>query len=216
MAKLIDLTGKRFGLLTVIEREPNAAHGIAVWRCKCDCGQYTSVRGNNLKSGAVKSCGCLRHATAKNKTHGMSKTHLYRVWAGVKRRCYYKKDVAYKNYGGRGIKMCDEWRNSSEQFIKWAVASGYREGLTIERIDNDGDYCPNNCTWVPLNEQANNRRMCLQFEHDGRTLNLAQWCKELGLNYSRTHNRIYKLKWPFEKAISEPVDEKKRAGKKGD
>ena len=215
MAKLIDLTGKRYAKLTVVSREDNSPRGVAVWLCRCDCGNFVSVRGGNLKSGAVKSCGCLRK-TPPNKSHGMSHSALYRKWAAIKRRCYCKSVRSYKDYGARGIKMCEEWERSSSAFIKWALENGYEEGLTIERINNDGDYCPGNCKWIPFTEQQGNRRNCVKIEYNGKTKNLSQWCRDLGLDYSRVHNRMKKLGWTFEKAISEPVDIKKRAGKKGD
>lgn len=213
MSRLIDLTGKKFNRLTVVERAENAEGGIAVWKCKCDCGNTTFVRGGNLKSGAVKSCGCLRHE-AQNKTHDMSKTRLYREWASIKSRCVYKSSKTFKSYGGRGITICDEWMNSFEVFRDWALSHGYADNLTIERVDNDGNYCPENCKWIPKKEQARNRRSCYSITYNGKTQNLVDWCNELNLDYKMIHNRIHKLSWNFERAISEPIHIEKRNRKR--
>lgn len=207
MSKFIDITGNRYNHLTVIRRLDNASNGVAVWECLCDCGNITQVRGTNLKSGAVKSCGCLRKTTKPTLRHNMSNTRLYRKWASIKSRC---KDPNNKDYGQRGIKMCEEWATSFEAFMEWAVSNGYSDDLTIERIDVNGDYCPENCTWIPWEKQQGNRRICRAIEHNGKTQNLAEWCRELGLSYSAIHNRIYKLGWSFERAISESVHIEKR------
>ena len=209
MSKFIDITGQRFNHLVVIKRVPNDAHGIAKWECRCDCGKTTIVRGKNLKTGAVKSCGCLRH-NATNKTHNMTHTRIYQTWASMKSRCYNPKNRSYKDYGGRGIKVCGEWINNFECFYDWAVKSGYSDSLTIERINVDGDYCPDNCKWLPKSEQANNRKSCIVISYQGKTQNLSQWCKELGLDYKRVNNRIVKLGMTFEEAITKPVQTNKR------
>ena len=214
MSKLIDLTGKRYGNLVVMERLENESGGITKWKCLCDCGNYTIVRGRNLKSGAVKSCGCLRKTKKPTLRHNMSKTRLYREWASIKRRCYTVTDNNYKNYGKRGIGMCDEWKNSFESFMEWALQNGYSDDLTIERINVNGDYCPENCLFIPHNQQASNRRSSYSITYENKTQNLTEWCKELNLPYMLIHNRIYKLGWTFEKAISEPVHVEK-CNKKG-
>lgn len=214
MSKFIDITGKRFNDLVVIERVENASGGVVRWKCLCDCGNTTIVRGSNLKNGNVKSCGC-RVYKSHNATHNMSKTRIYREWAAIKSRCYNKNLKSYKDYGGRGIKVCNEWLNSFESFKEWAYSNGYEDNLTIERKDIDGDYCPSNCTWIPFREQQRNRRICYAFEYNGRQQDLSSWCKELNLPYKNIHNRIYKLGWPFERAISEPVHIEKRNKKNG-
>lgn len=209
MSKFIDLTGKRYNHLFVIEKDNTKDNGNTYWKCKCDCGNFTSVSGKNLKANAVKSCGCLRK-TAPNKTHGLSNTREYRKWVNIKKRCYDPSYAAYKNYGGRGIKMCDQWHNSFEAFYKWIKEHRTSDDQSIDRIDNNGDYSPDNCRMTDAKVQANNRRMCHYYSHDGKTQTLMQWCEELGLDYKRTHNRIFKLGWDFEKAISVPVDINKR------
>lgn len=211
MTAFIDIKGNKYGKLTVIRRAENAPKGIARWECKCDCGNVVTVRGNNLKSGEVKSCGCLIGANNKERaTHKMSKTRLYRTWAAIKARCYYKSQPAYKSYGARGIKMCDEWLNSFEAFAEWALSNGYKDDLTIERIDNDKGYAPDNCKWISLGEQANNRRSNIKITYQGETRNLFQWCRKFGKDYYSVHNRMYKLGWDFERAIFEPVHVEKR------
>lgn len=198
-----DLTGKKFNMLTVI--------GIAsmkpvYWECKCDCGGFTKVRTSNLKRGMVKSCGCLSHVgNPKHKLHG---THLYRIYYGIRRRCYNKHEEAYKNYGGRGIVMCDEWKNSVEKFYEWAIASGYKEGLSIDRIDNNGNYSPENCRWVDKKLQANNRRTNVVYSMNGKTMNLSQWCNEYNMKYFTVRARLNKG-WTFEDAISFKRDARK-------
>lgn len=144
-----------------------------------------------------------------NKTK-LSGNRLYYIWNNIKTRCYNIKSKDYKNYGGRGISMCDDWRTSSKTFCEWAKSNGYVDGMTIERIDNNGNYCPENCTWIPKSEQVNNRRNCLLYTYNNKTQNLAQWCNELGLDYKRTFDRIRNKGWTFERAISTPVYVSKR------
>lgn len=211
MSTLIDLTGNKYGKLTVIGRQPNAPCGVTVWECKCDCGNTKNVRGNNLKSGAVKSCGCLlKEAPKLRATHNMSETRLYREWASMKARCSYSSQACYKSYGARGIKVCEEWEHSFSDFAGWALSHGYNDGLTLERIDVDKGYSPNNCKWITLGEQANNRRTNVLITYQGETLNLSQWCKRFGKDYRLVHNRMRKNGWSFEKAMFEPVHVEKR------
>lgn len=210
MSKLKDITGQKFSMLTVVSRAENAKSGKAMWSCVCDCGRATIVSGSNLRNGSVKSCGCLLHKTSPTKTHGQSKTRLYRIWSAIKNRCKNTNVPSYKDYGARGITVCDEWACSFKEFEKWALESGYSDELTIERIDNDKGYCPENCTWITKGEQAGHRRSCIMIEYKGKTQNLMQWCKELGLYYPRVHDRMYAGGMSFEEAISMPVMKQKR------
>lgn len=210
MSSFIDLTGNRYGDLVVIRRSDNTSKGLATWECLCDCGKTTIVRGSSLRNGTVKSCGCRRIKRKPNLRHGMSHTRLYYVWGNIKRRCYDNTNPAYKNYGGRGIKMCDSWKCSFESFAEWALNNGYSDSLTIERINVNGDYCPENCTWIPNNEQQNNRTTCLLYKYNGETKNLAEWCSYFNLPYMTVYTRLFRWKWGFERAISEPIHVEKR------
>lgn len=194
-----DMIGKRFGKLTVILRLKNLGTQT-VYFCKCDCGNTRVVRAWCLRAGQVSDCGCVskkikaQHTKELKTTHGHSRTKLYSVWSSMKGRCFCKTDKHYNNYGGRGITVCDEWKNSFETFEKWASSSGYKEGLTIERINVNGNYEPSNCTWITRHEQCfnktNSRKIYLQ--NIGKTA--GEWSEIFHLKecniyaYAKTHN----------------------------
>lgn len=159
MARYEDLTGQKFGKLTVKEYVGTDRWRVAKWKCKCDCGKEVTVISCSLKTGNTKSCGCLVHK------HGMSYSKLYRTWAKMKGRCYYKKAHNYKYYGGKGVTICKEWKEDFNAFKDWAYANGYEEGLTIDRIDPNGNYEPSNCQWLSSSE--NIKKMHKKHKKDG-------------------------------------------------
>lgn len=158
MPKLIDLTGQKFGRLTVIERY-GVRDGHAAWMCECECGNRTVVNGRWLRAGRTTSCGCYHKEmlSERSTSHGMTNSRLYRIWHNMKNRCFYSGDKHFSDYGGRGITVCDEWKNSFEAFHDWAMPNGYADNLTIDRVDNDGNYEPSNCRWITMKEQCKNR-----------------------------------------------------------
>lgn len=155
MCKFQDLTGNKYGKLTVISRAANI-RGRTAFRCLCECGGECIVTSDSLKQGKTKSCGCIRK-TGNRKSHGMSHSKIYNSWRAMHERCRLKTHKEYKNYGGRGIKVCEEWR-SFEPFYQWSLKNGYSEGLTIDRIDVDGNYEPQNCRWITIQQQQKNKQ----------------------------------------------------------
>lgn len=187
MAKLIDLTGNKYNKLTIVERRGSDKNGHPLWLCKCDCGNYKIYRGDKVKTGKIKSCGCLI-----GQHHGLCNTRLYKIFDGMKERCYNKNKSNYKYYGARGIQICDEWLTDFIKFYVWATENGYKENLTIDRIDPNGNYEPDNCRWVTKLEQANNKRNNVHITYNGKTQTISQWCNELGLKNRIVYDRKHK------------------------
>jgi len=200
MSKRLDLVNQRFGRLTVISFTGIDNNCNSLWECKCDCGNITTVRGNFLKDGHTKSCGCDRKSS--HFTHKKSKTRLYVIWKNMKSRCYYKNNNSFKNYGERGIVVCDEWKNNYESFEKWAINNGYVESsgykCTIDRIDPNGNYCPENCRWVSPKEQSRNKRNTIYLEYNNQKKPLTEWCEIYNIDYPTARYR-YKNNFSFEK-----------------
>lgn len=205
---MIDLTNKVFDRLTVVRRVGSDKSHNATWLCICECGNEIVTAGIYLRSGDKRSCGCLHKEIVQKTmtTHGLSKTRLYKVWAGIKSRCYNPNNDNYKYYGALGITMCDEWRDSFEAFRDWSVANGYDEcagaqACTIDRIDNLLPYSPNNCRWADHMTQCNNQSKNKLFEHNGETHTMAEWARVLGIKYTTLRARIRRGK-TFEDAIN--------------
>lgn len=196
MSKLIDLTGQRFGRLTVVERAAN--HGSRVfWHCKCDCGNEKDIAGSALRYGRSTSCGCIPKEiiTKRNLKHGYAarekQERLYIIWKGMTKRCSNPNDCSYHNYGGRGIRVCDEWREY-EKFREWSYQNGYSEELSIDRIDVNGNYEPENVRWATRTMQSNNTRRTIRIPIGSVVHSLKEWCDELNLNYSTVKHRLYR------------------------
>lgn len=201
--KFIDLTGQKFGRLTVIERAQNKGKHV-MWMCECECGNRVNISSDNLKRGNTVSCGCYRsEKLAKRcKKHGHRYERIYRIWCGMKRRCYNAHEINYKLYGLRGITVCDEWLCDFGEFYNWSMSNGYEDSLTIDRIDSNKGYEPSNCHWTTRTHQNNNRRNNVVITYKDKSQTLSQWVDELGLDYKKTRDRLKKLHWSAERAFT--------------
>lgn len=159
MGKFEDLTGRRFGRLTVLGQCGRNPSNKILWSCACDCGGQTKTTTQKLKSGASRSCGCYNRDRVREyfTTHGGRHTRLFSIWSSMKTRCYNPKSKSYRYYGEKGVSICPEWLHDFGAFQKWAIANGYQDDLTIDRINVDGDYCPENCRWATWHEQRMNQ-----------------------------------------------------------
>ncbi len=202
-----DRTGQRFGRLVVIGRAdpPSDNRGNARWHCRCDCGNETEVLGYKLIAGDTASCGCLRRelVRAAHTTHGQTGSRLYRIWGNMHSRCENPHSSHYDYYGGRGISVCEEWHDFVN-FMQWAERTGYREGLTLDRIEANEGYNPVNCRWVTMREQNRNKRGNVNITYHGVTRCLSDWATTLGINVGTLQNRI-RRGWDIERAFTTPV-----------
>jgi len=214
MSKKRDLVGQKFGRLVVLYDTGERKNGNVVWHCKCDCGNEVDRRSDHLTSGATKSCGCYNRERAAevHTTHGMARQRerhpVYLAWHDMLQRCENPNFTTYKDYGGRGIRVCEEWHDA-KIFIDWALANGWREGLTIDRINNNGNYEPSNCRWVTRKEQARNKRNNHLITFNEKTQPMAQWAEEVDIGSCTLRYRINNLHWPIERALTEPIHERK-------
>lgn len=204
MGKLIDLTGQKFGRLTVMGKYGKNKSGSINWICKCSCGGEKIVSSSGLRHGGTQSCGCLQKELIGNvnKSHGKSKTRLYKIWKHMKERCYKENLLIYENYGGRGIIMCEEWKNDSMSFYNWAMANGYSDNLSIDRIDVNGNYEPSNCRWADRKTQNNNRRNCRSITYNGETHTISEWAEMLNIENEVLRRRIVVDNWDIDKAMN--------------
>lgn len=217
MYRFTDLTGKRIGRLTVLSRAENrrskTGASYVVWLCRCDCGNECFVRASNLTNTKrfTSSCGCLMREKARNPktiTHGKSNTRLFRIWDSMKRRCYTKTKDSYPLYGGRGIEVCDEWKSDFMAFYEWSMSNGYDDNLTIDRIDVNGNYCPENCRWVDFYTQNNNKRDNVVLKYNNEVHTVAEWARISGINERTLRGRLkrgYSIKDAFEKVVDKSV-----------
>lgn len=208
MGRFIDLTGQRFGRLTVVKRVDDCVRSNGKkrvqWLCKCSCkeGNEVIVCGDHLKNGHTKSCGCYQKEMAKlhSTTHGFSNSRLESIFFGMKNRCYNKNSPRYKDYGMKGIRICNRWLSNREEFFLWALDNGYNDTLSIDRVDNDGDYCPENCRWVTSKTQANNTSRNRYVTYNGKTMTISQWSDEVNIPYRVLLYRIT-AGWDMEDAF---------------
>jgi hypothetical protein len=213
--RAIDVTGQRFGRLVVVSRA-NVRKGYAAWNCVCDCGANVVASGSNLRNGQTRSCGCLRRETTASRslTHGHSVgyayTGTYSSWCNIKARCLNPQHKNYARYGGRGITVCERWRDSFQSFLE--DMGEKPAGAWVERVDNERGYEPGNCVWATPREQNNNRRDSRFLELNGHKQTMAQWARELGLTVGTLFSRLDRG-WSVERALTEPVD--KRFGQNG-
>ena len=206
MGRLVDLTNKTFGRLTVLHKAESVS-GRTMWLCRCECGNIKAIEAYSLKIGETQSCGCLQREVQGNlaRTHGLANTPLYRKFRRMHDRCYNTNSKSYKNYGGRGIKICAEWLKDFTQFYNWALQNGYSPELSIDRIDNNKGYSPENCRWVNKTVQSNNRRTNHFLEFNGERHTLAEWETITKISQDVIYARMVKLHWSVEKALATPV-----------
>ena len=204
MPKIHDITGRKFGRLTIISMDSIRTNsGQLRWLCRCDCGTEKVITGDNLKIGHTSSCGCFAKEASRKRMlkHGKEGSSIYRCWLNMRSRCYNKKDISYSRYGGRGITVCPRWDYSFNDF--YLDMGDIPADMSIDRIDNDGDYSPDNCKWSTRTEQANNRRRSKLITHDGETLSHAEWSRRLGGCIELVGSRLRKG-WTEEEAILTP------------
>lgn len=203
MKNVKDITGQKFGRLTVLGRKQNDKKNI--WYCQCDCGNTAFVYKHDILTGKTKSCGCLRRevTAAKRKKHKMSHSRLYRIWNAMKERCLCETNPNYGNYGGRGISVCSKWEDNFQAFYDWAMSNGYNDNLTLDRVDVNGNYEPSNCRWSTRKEQNFNKRNNRLLTYNGKTQTLQQWSDEIGMEYTTILYRI-EHGWTIEAALTVP------------
>lgn len=202
--KKLNLVGKKINHLTVLECVGHKGKKV-LWKCLCDCGKYVYANTNALTGNHTISCGCWKRNQLinRNTKHNQSKTKLYNVWIAIKKRCNNNTDTNYPRYGGRGIKICNEWENDYNAFYQWSINNGYCEGLTIDRIDNNGDYTPLNCRWTNKYKQANNRsnNRIITINHISKTI--AEWCRFYNTSETMIRARLSNG-WEPIKALTTP------------
>jgi len=205
----VNFIGKRYNHLLVIAFSHTGKDSQRYWKCKCDCGNSTIVNGGNLQSNNTKSCGCNNYS--KHVTHHLSQTRFYRIWFGIKERCNNPKNKAYHNYHGRGIKLCERWLKfenfRDDMYKSYLIHYGkYRKlNTTVDRINNNGNYSPDNCRWATKYQQSNNLRNNVLLKFNNKVLTISEWSKITGINKHTIYSRLYNYKWTIDKALTKPV-----------
>jgi|ERR1700748_130697 len=191
MKKVINLIGQRFGRLIVIEFI-GRRKGHSIFKCQCDCDGFTETTSNNLRRGHTLSCGCLSNEVLieRSITHGLSHHPLYNIWVGMRNRCYYHKHNRSKIYAGKGIIVCEEWKNDFKAFYDWAIANGWQQGLTIDRMENSGNYTPKNCRFRTPQQQSRNRTTNVNLTYKGQTMILIEWAEKYNICYGTLRKRV--------------------------
>jgi len=206
---ITDYAGQKFNYLTVIKYHGKGKNNDSLWECVCDCGAKRIITSSSFSNGRTKSCGCKHRLRT---THDMSKTKIYKIWVGIIQRCNNPNSQAYDHYGKRGISVSREWL-SFENFYK--DMGDCAKGMSIDRIDNNGNYCKENCKWSTMKEQSNNTRHNHFVTYNGKTQTLSQWAEEIGIPKHVLYIRLGKLKWPVEKALTTKKEERRPRIKTG-
>ena len=206
-SRLVDIVGNRYGRLVVIGYEGKGNSRHHKWKCQCDCGNIVIVQGLNLKNGHTKSCGCLASEKSKERAtkHNMCETRLCKEWYRMLNRGTNTNWNEAHRYALRGITVCEEWKNSFESFKEWSLANGYDDTLSLDRIDNDKGYSPDNCRWADRKTQGRNKSNNVILEYNGEKKTLVEWSEILGIKYGTLHSRIYKCKLSTKEAFETPL-----------
>lgn len=209
--KPMDITNQKYNKLLAVRFIERDKHGNAIWECLCDCGNTSFVRLGALRAGQIKQC--FKCSSNEKVKYNIKNDRIKSIYSDIKRRCYDESRKAFHRYGGRGIKMCDEWLKNPASFEKWSLENEYSDDLSIDRIDNDGDYEPSNCRWVDVYVQANNRSDNNVIEYQGDSLTVSQWARKIGVDKSTIYNRINNGETLD--AVLSPVDIRQQKSKSG-
>lgn len=216
MGRFIDITGQTFGKLTAIKRVENNNLGKVQYLCLCECGNKKIVTKQNLTNGICKSCGCIKKEqdkiNLKFPKHNMCSTRLYNIWKGMRWRCRSKKNKRRKFYLDKSIEVCKEWQEDFLNFYNWAMNNGYKDTLTIDRINNDGNYEPDNCRWATYTEQNNNQSTSKKYIYKNKIYTIKELSEMTGIKLPTLYQRLEQSKWEIEKAINTPVKQKNKGG----
>lgn len=203
MPKEIDITGNKYNMLTAIKRVYGYKESGVYWLCKCDCDNECIVKKYDLVHLKQMSCGCFQKQSAREKhtKHNMKDTKLYHVWCSMRQRCLNPNNHAYNHYGGKGVTICKDWLDDFMNFYNWSMQNGYMEGLSIDRIDNDGNYEPSNCRWATREVQQNNTSKAHKITYNGVTKSPAQWARIVDVSETTIKNRLFKRNMSVEDAL---------------